>query len=85
MSAQPPVHFVVCRDKNSNDYSHWMYVSKEAALENYGLRSAEENWSDVYLFLEPNVSRQMQTQKLDGWYEDAYGYWRKVGNVDIID
>jgi hypothetical protein len=63
-----------------------MYVSKENALENYGLRCSEDGaWSDVYLFLEPNVSRQMQKQKLDGWYEDAYGYWRKVGNVDIID
>jgi hypothetical protein len=86
MSAQPPFNFVVCKDLNNGEYSHWIYFSKENALENYAARVEEtENWSDVYLFLEPNVSRQMQKQKLDGWYEDAYGYWRKVGNVDIID
>ena len=38
-----------------------------------------------YLFIQPMASKELKPSKLGGWFLDAYGVGRVVGNSDQLD
>lgn len=83
--AYPKYSFVLTTAVSDGAVTITAYTTTAAAKAAYATALADEDLAIKHLYLETSPSRSVVPQKLDGWFEDAYGDWRKVGDSDVID
>lgn len=83
---KPPFSVAIFRDPASGVMESYVYGSDERALFEADIDDARNAGYSVWGVWQPIWSDVgFKLQQMSGWFTDAYGNSRKVGDSDIID
>ena len=83
---KPPFSVIIVRDPKAGVIESFVYGADERAVFEADLDDAKDAGYSVWGVWQPIFGdSHYKPQQLGGYFQDAYGAWRAVGNSDYID